>query len=159
MTRILFLDVDGVLNTHAGWEAGHNGHDSLDPGPVARLNALCARTGCRIVVSSTWRHGPYRGPAGCRATLRRMGLTGRFHRDWRTRGWVEADGLRCEDWPRGKQIRDWLAAHPETAAYAIVDDDSDMLPEQLPRFVKTRFKDGLQDEHADRLAALLAEAA
>lgn len=159
MTRILFLDVDGVLNTHDGWEAGHHGHDSLDPGPVARLNRLCARTGCRIVVSSTWRIGPYRGPDGCRANLRRMGVTGPFHRNWRTRDRALNDELTYEDRPRGKQIRDWLLAHPEVTAYAIVDDDSDMLPEQMPRYVKTQFKDGLQDVHADRLVALLEHAA
>ncbi|MEE7440909.1 HAD domain-containing protein [Methylobacterium oryzae] len=155
MSPILFLDVDGVLNTHDGWAAGHDGHDSLDPGPVARLNALCHRTGCRIVVSSSWRGGPYRGPKGCRAILRRLGVTGPFHRDWRTRDWRPADGWGWECKVRGKQIADWLAAHPATA-YAIVDDDSDMLPEQMPRYVKTHFKDGLQDVHIERLIALLA---
>ncbi|CAO4181449.1 hypothetical protein EEDFHM_03924 [Methylorubrum populi] len=148
MTAILFLDVDGVLNTHAGWRAGHDGLRSLDPGPVARLNGLCARTGCRVVVSSTWRGGPYRGPDGCRARLRALGVRVRFHRDWRT----GRDRSRI----RGREIAAWLAAHPEVTAYAIVDDDGDMLPDQMPRLVQTGYELGLEAAHAERLAALLA---
>lgn len=44
---------------------------------------------------------------------------------------------------RGHEIAHWLAAHPEVTTWAIVDDDSDMLPEQRHRFVQTDFSDGL----------------
>ncbi len=109
---------------------------------MANLNALWAHTRCQVV-SSTWRLGPYRGPDGCRAHLRRLGFRGRFHRDWRTRDQVESDGRGYEDRPRGKQIRDWLVVHPGVPTYAIVDDDSDMLHEQMPRYVKTGYELGL----------------
>jgi hypothetical protein len=32
---------------------------------------------------------------------------------------------------RGEEIKAWLHQHPEVTRYAIVDDDSDMLPEQV----------------------------
>lgn len=147
MTRVLFLDIDGVLNTHSAWRKGFNGHRDCDPDAMRRLNALCVRTGCRVVVSSTWRIGFYRGKDGCRAHLRRLGFRGRFHRDWRT----GHDPSRV----RGTEIAAWLAAHPGVAGYAIVDDDSDMLPEQMPRFVQTGYELGLEDTHVERLAALL----
>jgi hypothetical protein len=156
MTRpVIFLDIDGVLNTHDGWEKGFHGHAGLDPDPVRRLNDLCEMTHAYIVVSSTWRGGPYRGPQGCRAVLRRFGVTGAFHPQWRTRRWRKPDEQTYEDRPRGKQIRDWLLAHPEVTSWVIIDDDSDMLPEQMPRYVQTRHKDGLQDAHVERIAALL----
>ena len=40
-------------------------------------------------------------------------------------------------------------------AGAIVDDDSDMLPEQRPMFVQTDYVEGLLPEHVDRLALIL----
>ncbi len=155
---VIFLDVDGVLNTHDGWAAGHNGITSLDPGPVARLNQLCQMTRAYIVVSSTWRGGPYRGPEGCRAKLRRLGVTGAFHPQWRTRKRAP-DEWSYESRGRGRQIRDWLLAHPEVTSWCILDDDSDMLPEQMPRFIQTRHKDGIQDAHVLRALALLADEA
>ncbi|SEO94103.1 hypothetical protein SAMN04487843_105113 [Methylobacterium sp. ap11] len=45
--------------------------------------------------------------------------------------------------------------HPGVPTYAIVDDDSDMLPEQMPRYVKTGYELGLEGTHVERLAALL----
>ena len=38
---------------------------------------------------------------------------------------------------RGEEIKTWLEHHPEVENYVIIDDDSDMLPEQLDNFVHT----------------------
>jgi hypothetical protein len=35
---------------------------------------------------------------------------------------------------RGQEIQEWLDKHPEVEDYAILDDDSDMLPEQFCKF-------------------------
>lgn len=51
--KVLFLDVDGVLNhAEADWSGGYQ---ALDPACVERVRGVCDRTGARIVVSSTWR--------------------------------------------------------------------------------------------------------
>lgn len=47
---------------------------------------------------------------------------------------------------RGHEIQAWLDKHPEVEKYAILDDDSDMLPEQMPNFFKTTFQNGLLEE-------------
>jgi hypothetical protein len=61
--RIIFLDIDGVLN-HPGtycegapWrrEAGELLPVPVAPECMARLNRLVAETGARIVISSSWR--------------------------------------------------------------------------------------------------------
>jgi hypothetical protein len=52
---------------------------------------------------------------------------------------------------RGDEIKAWLSEHPEVDKYAILDDDSDMLDEQLPNFFKTTFQDGLTDDIAEKV--------
>lgn len=131
--RVLFLDIDGVLNSHRTVVA-FNGypHDvspaglaQFDMAAVALLRGLCKAGGVQVVLSSTWRLDP----------------------KWKTFG--PALGLPIIDrtpsllGPRGKEIAAWLEAHPEVERFAIVDDDSDMLPEQRPFFVKTQHEDGL----------------
>lgn len=147
---VLFLDVDGVLNCRTSWERYPRRHfHMLDEEKIELLNEVCRATGCRVTVASTWRRD-----TKCRRLLRNRGFRGRFSRDWRT------DWLRTfaePDLVRGDEIADWLKRNG-SPAYAIVDDDSDMLPEQMPRFVQTSFEDGLTQTHADRLIALLAPA-
>lgn len=50
--RILFLDIDGVLNNSAQF----TGINNLDDDNVAQLNRIIAATDCQIVISSDWRH-------------------------------------------------------------------------------------------------------
>ena len=50
--KILFLDFDGVLNCYD--DIGR-GPDPINPAAVARLNVIVARTGARIVITSSWR--------------------------------------------------------------------------------------------------------
>ncbi|SFM96894.1 HAD domain-containing protein [Methylobacterium pseudosasicola] len=147
MTPILFLDVDGVLNCKRTFTERGEPLWRVDADKVGLLNEVAKRTGCRVVVSSTWRKGKDRGPEGCRAILRARGVRVPFARVWRTPN--SRDGIR------GGEIAEWLLRHG-SPSYAIVDDDSDMLPEQMPRFVKTTFEQGLTREHADRLIALLS---
>lgn len=152
---VLFLDIDGVLNSRECWASLRGQRHKIDLTKVALLNEVVATTRCLIVVSSTWRLGVGQGKGGCRAILRDYGLKARFRRDWRT------PEFRADDptFPvRGTEIAYWLSRNG-SPSYAIVDDDGDMLPEQMPRFVQTSFEHGLTREHADRLIALLSRAA
>lgn len=144
---VLFLDVDGVLNCRATFMRPGEPVWRVDPEMVALLNEVVKRTGCRVVMSSSWRIGPYSGRDGCRAILRARGVKAPFAREWRTPG--SRDGIR------GGEIAEWLLRNG-SPAYAIVDDDSDMLEHQRPRFVQTSFEHGLTRERADRLIALLS---
>jgi hypothetical protein len=140
--RILFLDVDGVLN-HL--DCFRNLGQKLDPDCIARLNRLCEATGAKVVLSSAWR----RVDGLERRLLDAGALRHRRRRDWRT----PYLGIS-----RGAEIAAWLAGK-RVARYAIVDDDDDMLPEQRPFFVKTSFrKGGLTEAHAKRLTRILGEA-
>lgn len=156
----VFLDFDGVLN-HTDWFKTRRERrkpddwrwDSLsfDRVCVERLNRLLAQTGARVVVSSSWRTGPYRGgretlraPQWLESLLRRHGF----------------DGLVLDVTPnlggmRGDEIRAWLGARAEPgAAFVILDDDGEA--ELDGRLVRTDFRaGGLLDVHVDRAIRML----
>ena len=54
MRKILFLDIDGVLNSKEWfkqfYEDKHKTYDPLDPNLVKKLNSL----DCEVVISSSW---------------------------------------------------------------------------------------------------------
>lgn len=143
--KVLFLDIDGVLNHEATFLALDR-NDMIAPECVKRLFALIERTGAKIVLSSSWR-----GIPDLEERLERAGVMA--HVISRTPK-LSGDAYKC----RGSEIEDWLNSNPSPPThYAIVDDDSDMLPGQLSNFVQTDFrKGGLLDEHCERIAAILA---
>jgi hypothetical protein len=152
---VLFLDVDGVLNNEGVFRDRRFGPFPLDHECIRRLHEVVEATDCQVVLSSSWRGGPhlerkleadfvfehYRNPATPESEL-----VNSRHVDGSTKR------LRGK---RGEEIAEWLSRHPEVSRYAIVDDDSDMLPEQLPAFVQTSVETGLTDEHVKRLVAVL----
>jgi hypothetical protein len=149
--RILFLDVDGVLNHEQTFL--NRVPNMLETINVARLNRLCERVGASIVLSSAWRMVP-----GLERKLREAGAL-RFRRetDWRTKRSYDATpgGITIAG-GRGEEISEWLSRHPEVTAYAIVDDEAhDIVPLHEGHFVKTDFRaGGLLDEHCEALAAI-----
>lgn len=142
---ILFLDVDGVLNHEETFRSRRE--DMIAPECAERLFRLLKSTGAKVVLSSSWR-----GMDHLEARLERAGVMA--HVIGRT------PHKNTNEMTRGHEIAEWLRKHPaelgENGRFAIVDDDSDMLPEHKPVFVQTDFrKGGLLDKHCDRLAAIL----
>lgn len=152
--RILFLDIDGVLNSHAYWRStGRQLHlHDLDRKAVTRLNAVLDRTGAMVVVSSTWRL--HHSRVELQEMLTRYGFTG-----------TVLGTTTKKHAKRGLQIQEWLDnpryAHKDSPHYvesfAIVDDDSDM-EHLLPHLVQTHMQGddgGLQDKHVEQLVSML----
>jgi hypothetical protein len=52
---------------------------------------------------------------------------------------------------RGEEIQQWLDKNPEVEDYAILDDDSDMLPEQMDKFYHCDGYFGLSPKHLYRI--------
>jgi hypothetical protein len=154
---ILFLDIDGVLNTReflrvAWFRCDHSRVAQIDPAKVTLLQQLVDRTGCDIVVSSTWRY--MLKVIEFRELFSTLGFTGRI-RD-RTPLSEEWDGAPPRDAPRGLEIAEWLKVNNYDGKFAIVDDAEDMV--RLERFcVRTDFGTGLQQGHVDQLIKLLGE--
>lgn len=148
--KVLFLDVDGVLNHEAVYLEGGT-HPRLDAACLARLKRVLEITGAVIVLSSSWRFyiaDRHLAPAFDWAGIPR---------------WIDVTP-RAPDGHRGTEVAAWLREHQlrERVAverYAIIDDDSDFLPSQQSQFVHTSFREGgLTDAMADRLIEILGGA-
>lgn len=147
MIKVLFLDIDGVVLSGEELQRTRDNR-YLPPHKIALIREACDRTGAVVVVSSTWRHSD-----DTKGALEAAGLV--LHPDWRT-PMPKLQGSLYIGERRGHEIKHWLDAHPEVGSYAIVDDDSDMLPGQMTRFVKTPFQQGIEAHHVERLCEVLA---
>lgn len=152
--RVLFMDVDGVLNSHE--RNAHNAFFGIRPDCMARLNRVIAETDPQIVVSSAWRYMVLHG------AMQIHGLDYLFC----THGLRRGEGIRVmgctpsdEEYPeRGEQIlRCWQAFQPRVEHWAVVDDDpmNMQLGEHQWRLVRTDGSVGMTDADADRLIRIL----
>ena len=128
--KIIFLDIEGVLNSSKTVERWH-GSIGIDAALARRFAGLQRSTGASVVLSSTWRLS-----RTWKSTMRKNGIVGIID--------------KTPDLPgrlRGQEIEAWLGDHPEVEVYAILDDDSDMLPHQ-PHFKTSFFRGGLTEKIA-----------
>ncbi len=149
MNTVIFLDFDGVLITHrtiianGGIPKTTDGNERrfFDETAIKLLSGIARTIKAGIVVSSTWRASPCYERMG-----KNLGLPiiGRLPLN---------TGVDNEH--RGKEIKGWLARNPEITNYAILDDDTDFLEEQIPHFVQVPEKDGITWECALRLCRIL----
>jgi hypothetical protein len=146
--KVLFLDVDGVLNSMNSTNFKNNLWP-IDDYMCFLVGKIQLDTDCAIVVSSSWRHHP----DGMR--LIREKFLNVIDKTPHTFGIptklpppILAGQHKTRSSTRGEEIKAWLDKHPDVTKYAILDDDSDMLPEQLSNFFQTTFKTGLTPEIA-----------
>lgn len=137
--KILFLDIDGVVNCSSTKER-HRGFIGIDPEKAKMIQDILKRTETNVVLSSTWRLDALSRAEVKEKVCPCIDVTPHMP----IPGGVEA----CE---RGKEIARWLSDHPEVTRYAILDDDSDMLDEQLPSFFKTTWQEGLTENIAKKV--------
>jgi hypothetical protein len=151
--KILFLDIDGVLNDHR--KNPCNDYCGILPHCMAELNRVIEATGCEIVVSSSWRylvHGRSMTMDGFRYLMLTHGLSSNRPILEITR----EDRNVSDKHERGKQIADWLHGKPDVSVYAVVDDDNEIgIPEAGHPFVQTNGKIGLTEADANKLIQLL----
>lgn len=140
--KVLFLDIDGVVNSEETLKRDR-------PGGILGIDAYLAFLVGRItlaipdlcvVLSSSWRHFP-KGREQVHSQV--------------TAIYDETPKLGMGTC-RGDEIKEWLMRHPKVEKYAILDDDSDMLPEQLPNFFKTTWQQGITPEIVQAVVAHLS---
>ena len=113
--KVIFLDIDGVLNCHKTPNPRKFPY-IIDDGLLARFRQLLERTGASVVLSSTWRYDP----AGL-FSAKHYGVP-----------FIDITPDMQGD-ARSKEIVAWLWTHPEVTRYAVIDDEDDELDE-LPLF-------------------------
>lgn len=126
--RVIFLDIDGVLNhqgmTNEDWTKYGTCGGSIDPKCVKILNDLTDEYPCKIVVSSTWRLD---GLMKVREALVEAGVTAEII--------GTTPRLMYSGSVRGNEIKSWMDVRTDVESYVILDDDSDMLYPQRFNFI------------------------
>ena len=155
--KIIFLDIDGVLNNEDSdivylQEGSVCVGGFFCPELVGRLNTIIQETGASIVLSSTWRLGLNLESA--QKLMIELGVTGRVV------------GITDHVWDnhvlRGNEIYKWILDNEDMVGeyynfsnYLILDDDSDMLYWQRNNFVQTNGLKGLTDSNVMESIAIL----
>lgn len=154
--KIIFLDIDGVLNNEKHLELVAN-YRTFDPYSVHALNRALKETGAYIVVSSTWRYmndvddfNERFKNAGI-IPDRVIGLTPTTTLDEKL---ASLAGERT----RGREISLWLQDHPEITEWIAIDDDTDMDPLPISRVIPTSWSVGMNETHADAIISILGSA-
>jgi Swiss Army Knife RNA repair-like protein len=147
--RVIFLDVDGVLNTVRTRPANPQGlADWLEPACVAALGAIVEASGARVVVSSSWRIGRTLGEL--RAALGAHGFRGEIVG-------VTPD-RRAERLAREDEIEAWLRDEGAGVESFVIVDDALSLGRLEGHHYRTSPTRGLGDDDVARVVALLLEA-
>jgi hypothetical protein len=155
MKRIVFLDVDGVLNIMSkSYNTSDYKKDKtvmyVEPHLAQRLEWILKKTEASIVISSSWRYDMdelkiQMEKAGFRMWDKVIGRTTYNHNH------------------RGLQILDWLENN-ECDRYVVIDDEiKDICGEDLPYIpedyvVKTDEKNGMSHQEAVKAIGVLIQA-
>jgi len=151
--KVIFLDVDGVLNYNACWKRKENwnqGWRVWDQECINQLNRIIKETGAKIVVSSDWRLSQ----DSYDELEFNMGITGEFIGE--TQSLIYNPEIAC----RGDEIQLFLDDHKDELnidRWIILDDVDDFGDTNLRRyFIQTSFdKLGLTKKCANRAIKML----
>lgn len=153
MTKIIFLDFDGVLNTEhyqgllqyqgKPWQDEYGAF--FDPKAVKQLKRIIDATDADIVVESSWKY---------------LGLDA-MKELWEVRN---LPGTIIDITPsllgknKGVEIASWLSKYAkQDIRYVIIDDEYVILDSQLPHFILTNPYEGITEEQANRAISMLNE--
>ena len=152
--RIIFLDIDGVLNTLRTRQRSNRGMIGIDPKRVALLREMIDATGAVIVLTSTWRNE-------WDPDYEKCGPDGKYLADSLTAGGVtvydKIPGLSGIH--RGGEIRRYAKEHA-CRSFIVLDDEQfpdytiNGIRESGPRanWIHTQFytgRGGLRRKHID----------
>lgn len=161
MIKIIFLDIDGVLNSDSWYEKCIKHklkpiHRNLDPEAIKKINEIVVSTGAKLVISSSWRFD-HRTPSDLKNSGLQAEIIGRTdylntHGDFIVRGneiqKFIADNIEMLS-------EGTLAYYGDYKAYVILDDDSDMLFTQSDNFIQINSMTGITDENVKQAIKIL----
>jgi hypothetical protein len=137
--KVIFLDIDGVLNSRASafLQALDGGGSLLKPHAIhgAILNAIIAATQANVVITSAQRR--IRTLAQIVDSLDGVGFSGKF---------IGMTPTFNAGPTRGAEIKVWLKDHRNVDGICIIDGNSDM-DDLLPYLIQTITEEGLLATH------------
>ncbi len=138
--KILFLDIDGVLCL-----LQDEGSEKLDPTACEHLKRIIEKTGCKLVLTSTWRLYP----KYVRLLLDQLAPY----------GITKADFLGKTDLlnTRAEEILDFYKRHGKIERFVILDDKK-IRSKRIPAdcLIQTNGRTGITEAIAEKCIALLS---
>ena len=164
--KIIFLDIDGVLNSQELAEQlcnkgikchGDDGvYNFLDENIIDDLSKFCEKKEINIVITSSWRHFYFDDTIKDFTKYKYkklhplipyiIGQTPRLYKEKENGG--------SEQLCRGDEIQYYIDTF-NIKNYVILDDDSDMLDKQKSHFIQIDTKKGLKKEDFEKINDIL----
>ncbi len=150
--KIIFLDIDGVLNSIAYDRTRTDKDGNIDKTRLVLLREIVDKTEAKIVLSSSWRKHWYRDKEKCDGEGREVAEV------------FEEAGIEIYDktpqigyLERANEIRAWLEDNPDTEKFVIIDDIGFGWDELSDNLVKTdsRIGRGLENKHVQKAIKIL----
>lgn len=160
--KIVFLDIDGVLNSLSYYEKINAENLNIINNPIDEQAVICLKkiinkTGAKIVLSSSWRGGWNKDPALC-------GFQGKIINEVLRKYDMEiydcTKSLKFNDGTaRSREIKKWISECPYKISAFVIIDDGDFSWKNFcldKRWIKTDFyKNGLQESNIQEAVELL----
>lgn len=163
--KIIFLDIDGVLNSAFWYEKRFKESldipypdSEFDPETIQRLNRIIKNTKAKVVISSSWRSS--KTIKEMQELFNRLGFVGEIidftpsfcipHYNYNVpRGceidwWLDQQNFQRVNWSKEEQNE--YIEKSQVKNYIIFDDDSDMLYGQREHFILTDRSVGLSEK-------------
>ena len=150
MKKVIFLDIDGVLNSVIYDRIRSKDEGNIDVTRLCLIKKIICATGAQIVLSSSWRRHWEVEIDKCDTIGREINSV------------FGQAGIRIHDKTlilqnRAEEITEWLASHPDVHSYVILDDTFGGWGVHESRLVKTnsRIGRGLEERHVDAAIKIL----
>lgn len=153
--KIIFLDIDGVLNSHNSGIKNAGSLIVFSAEAVDTLNSVINDTGAVIVVSSSWRCSYIQ--EGMQELLTSKGINCKvvgMTPDLTTQD--SATNLHIAV-PRGEEILAWLRQTKEYVESICIIDDGDDMQSLRNKLVQTTWDSGLLRAHTNKIKEKLNE--
>ena len=161
MHRIIFLDVDGVLNCSTSKSYCHDDIcgviTGIDSDKVKRLAKIVEATGAEIVLSSDWKDGWSKYYTSSKPSHAKY-LDNHLYKKGRLTIKDKTPSTSKGSWFRGEEILAYLRSHKDVENYAILDDtffEDFSIKEISEHLVLTDYKVGLTDADVEKAIKIL----
>jgi len=166
MNNVIFLDIDGCINTYQSNKLPGKYIESvflnspiyvneLDKKCIENFNKIIFHTNANIVISSTWRIEFVEN--GCFNLLidylHSQGLKGKIVSYTPIMDNKIANSFLFQTKTRAEEIKQYIQDH-QTENYVVIDDDTTCI-DYSPNWIQTYFEDGLTEELANKAIEIL----
>ena len=159
--KVIFLDIDGVLNCATSKSFCHDDTCSIitgiDSDKVKRLAKIVEATGAEIVLSSDWKDGWSKYYTSSKPSHAKY-LDNHLYKKGRLTIKDKTPSTGRGSWFRGEEILTYLKLHQDIENYIILDDtffedfDNENIIDHL---IITDYKYGLTDENVKQAIEIL----